>query len=624
MTAAPWYPDSNGTGAGYIAPGAVLAGRYEIGHEIGRGGYSVVYRARDRALDAEVAVKLLVPPPASAALARERMRREALAVRGLAHANIVGVHDYLEDGPWSFVIMELVAGPDLARRVASRGPLTGEETVVVGQGIATALSAAHRRGILHRDVKPQNILLDPTGIARLTDFGSAHLDGQASVTQTGGLVGTLLFAAPEVLAGERGDARSDIYALGMTLYYALTGDLPPRPSLHLPPPSLPDGHRPSAGRSGIAGWLDEVVACATSALPGDRFPSAASLLDALSRHDPLERPHAAIGLSGAQPCPLCGAEDRLGMGLCLECAAVSGERADSVIFVQRGVSPGETSLVLERLRTLAGSEAAAGELSLVASGRRALARVPGRHAARVIDRLSALDIPARAGRRWTPLPLPFFATLGMMAVTGGAAGILAAPPLLWSTPVLVAALWLEGRRQARRPLLRPGRPKVLLPPALHRELARAMDQLPPGPGRSLLADIIRTAAVAFQRMGPEADPGGIRESLDGLLRLSADVARHLSELDQTLARLTRQRNQQVLPVPRLSTAISQCERARDTLVQRLLDVITLLSQLRHQAADSPMAAGRTLASMTAELDAAVRRRADASREIELLLSGRSS
>jgi len=225
------------SGPGYLAPGALLRGRYEIGRELGRGGYSVVYLARDRELDTEVALKLLVPPPAAAKVARERMRREVQAVRGLSHANIVAVYDFLEEGPWSFIVMEYVRGPDLQVRVSERGPLDADAAVRLGRDVAAALAAAHRRGILHRDVKPQNILLDPDGRARLTDFGSAKLDGQLGVTGSGTLAGTLAYTAPEVLAGRRGDARADVYALGLTLYYALTGDLPARSSPHLPPTS---------------------------------------------------------------------------------------------------------------------------------------------------------------------------------------------------------------------------------------------------------------------------------------------------------------------------------------------------------------------------------------------------
>ena len=185
------------TAPGYLAAGALLRGRYEIVREIGRGGYSVVYLARDRELDSEVALKLLVPPPAAAHVARERMRREVQAVRGLSHANIVAVFDFLEEGPWSFIVMEYVRGPDLQVRVGERGRLDADAAVRLGRDVAGALAAAHRRGILHRDVKPQNVLLDPDGRARLTDFGSAKLDGQLGVTGSGTLAGTLAYTAPE-------------------------------------------------------------------------------------------------------------------------------------------------------------------------------------------------------------------------------------------------------------------------------------------------------------------------------------------------------------------------------------------------------------------------------------------
>ena len=116
----------------YLSPGTLLRDRWEIGRELGRGGYSVVYLARDRQLGGEVALKLLVPPPAAAEIARERMRREVQAVRGLSHENIVAVYDFVEEGPWSFILMEYVAGPDLQVRIRDRGPLTADEVVRLG------------------------------------------------------------------------------------------------------------------------------------------------------------------------------------------------------------------------------------------------------------------------------------------------------------------------------------------------------------------------------------------------------------------------------------------------------------------------------------------------------------
>jgi len=240
----------------YLAQGTCLAGRYTIHREIGRGGHSVVYAAHDSQLDTDVAVKLLVPPPATLELARARLRREVLAVRHLTHEHIVPIYDYLTEGPWQFVVMRLVDGQDLEVRVRERGPVPADEAASLAESIASALTLAHQEGILHRDVKPRNILIEKSGKALLTDFGSARILNQGTMTETGGLVGTLAYSAPELMAGHRADARSDVYALGLTLYYALTGRLPAQGSPHLPPGARPRGTTPALRTSDCrSGWM---------------------------------------------------------------------------------------------------------------------------------------------------------------------------------------------------------------------------------------------------------------------------------------------------------------------------------------------------------------------------------
>ena len=275
-----------------------------------RGGVSVVYAARDRQVGQDVALKLLVPSPATANQARERMRREVHAVRRLVHPNIVAVFDFVEDGPYGAVIMELVDGEDLERRVRRSGPLSPDDATRVGTEVAAALAAAHRHSVLHRDVKPQNILLERDGRARLTDFGSARMDGETTITRTGAIVGTLAYMAPEVVAGRRGDARSDVFALGMTLFHAVAGRLPDRPSPHLPVPAAPSGYTPITLAPDVPVWLAHVIARATSGDPCDRYPTPTALADALTHRDA----RAAAGLAAVsyQTCVLCGAPDVLG------------------------------------------------------------------------------------------------------------------------------------------------------------------------------------------------------------------------------------------------------------------------------------------------------------------------
>jgi len=451
-------------GPGYLAPGALLRGRYEIGRELGRGGYSVVYLARDRELDTEVALKLLVPPPAAAKVARERMRREVQAVRGLSHANIVAVYDFLEEGPWSFIVMEYVRGPDLQVRVSERGPLDADAAVRLGRDVAAALAAAHRRGILHRDVKPQNILLDPDGRARLTDFGSAKLDGQLGVTGSGTLAGTLAYTAPEVLAGRRGDARADVYALGLTLYYALTGDLPARGSPHLPPTSSPEGFRPRPGAPAAPAWLDDVVAHATAAAAEDRFPTAASLDEALAR------PGAAAGLlmNGAGACVLCAGPDPLALGLCPACGG-STEAADTLVFLRREARPSDRRAAALRLaRALPEMDRASAQAAAV--GERPVFRVPRAGVQRLVQELERREVAVRtvpASRAWSALPAKAWLTAGA-AVTAGTVAGAAMPFLLWTSPIIGSLVLIGARRDARTPLVSPPSREASLPPALER------------------------------------------------------------------------------------------------------------------------------------------------------------
>ena len=210
----------------FLALQELLAGRYSIERELGRGGMGIVLLARDVALDRPVAIKLLPPHLATRPDERERFLQEARTAAGLAHPNIVPIHLVEARGELVFFVMGFVDGETLRDRVERAGPLPPRLATKLLQEVAWALGAAHQRGVIHRDVKPDNIMIErATERAVVTDFGIA-LGRRAAETGGGAITGTARYMSPEQACGERVDARSDLYSLGATFFYALTGRAP--------------------------------------------------------------------------------------------------------------------------------------------------------------------------------------------------------------------------------------------------------------------------------------------------------------------------------------------------------------------------------------------------------------
>ena len=282
----------------------VLDSRFELGNELGRGGMAEVFEATDLRLGRRVAVKLLsleLRDPG----ARQRFEREARALSGLVHPNAIVIFDAGLDGDQPYLVMELVEGPTLAEHLRTRGVLSVRSSTTIATHVLAALGAAHDRGIVHRDVKPSNILLGSDGRARLADFGIAKslADAGADLTATGQVIGTASYLAPEVAIGEPSVPASDLYSVGVVLFEMLTGDVPLRgaspmetllarssaaaPSMRLLRPDVPVS-------------LDAAIARALDRDPARRFASAAGMRDALTTTDaaltlPLEpaRPRAS-------------------------------------------------------------------------------------------------------------------------------------------------------------------------------------------------------------------------------------------------------------------------------------------------------------------------------------------
>lgn len=207
-------------------PGELIGDRYELGRQLGSGGMARVYLGHDRLLDRRVAIKVLSEPYASDPQFVERFRREASHAAGLNHPNIVAVYDRGEvDGSY-FIVMEYLAGPDLKQVIRQRAPLPPLEAIDDTQQILAALGAAHRRDVIHRDVKPQNVLVAEDGHLKVTDFGIARAGAEADMTEAGSVIGTAQYLSPEQARGDEVTAASDCYAVGIVLYEMLTGRVP--------------------------------------------------------------------------------------------------------------------------------------------------------------------------------------------------------------------------------------------------------------------------------------------------------------------------------------------------------------------------------------------------------------
>src|ERR1700722_2017083 len=206
--------------------GTTMGGRYRLESRIGSGGMSTVYRAHDETLERWVAIKVMNREVATDSDQLERFRREARAVARLSHPNIVHVIDAGEDDQRPYIVFEYIEGENLKERIRRVGPLPIPEAVAYSIEIARALGAAHASHIVHRDVKSQNVLIDPEGTAKVTDFGIARTLEEDGLTDDGRVLGTTDYVSPEQALGHAVTGQSDLYSLGIVLYEMLTGDVP--------------------------------------------------------------------------------------------------------------------------------------------------------------------------------------------------------------------------------------------------------------------------------------------------------------------------------------------------------------------------------------------------------------
>lgn len=261
--------------------GTVLSDRYRLESKLGSGGMSTVYLARDETLERLVAVKVLHREVSDRPDQIERFRREARAVAQLSHPNVVGVIDAGEDGGYPYIVFEYVEGETLKQRIGRLGRLPLDEAAAYAIETGRGLAAAHARSLVHRDVKPQNVLIDSEGRAKVTDFGIARSLDTAGLTATGRVLGTTDYVSPEQAMGHAVDARSDIYSLGVVLYEMLIGDVPFHADTQVGvamkhvQQALPDVQRK---RPEISAALAAVVDASVAKDPDHRYPHMQAML----------------------------------------------------------------------------------------------------------------------------------------------------------------------------------------------------------------------------------------------------------------------------------------------------------------------------------------------------------
>jgi serine/threonine-protein kinase len=293
----------------------ILAGRYELTRKIGSGGMGTVWSARDTTLGREVAVKVLHEGLAQDTAFGERFRLEARNAARLAHPNVAAVYDTGDDEGVPFIVMELVDGESLHARIQREGPLPVRDTVSITRRILAALGHAHDRGLVHRDMKPANVLLTGGGGVKVVDFGIAKVAGGADITRTGALLGTAAYLSPEQAMGHEATHRSDLYALGCLMHAALIGeppfggDTPVAVAMRHTRDAVPPirSRRPDAPPE-----VEAVVMRALEKEPSRRYASAAEMAAALEAAGPeatLPAGAPTVVMAASQPTtPLAGTE----------------------------------------------------------------------------------------------------------------------------------------------------------------------------------------------------------------------------------------------------------------------------------------------------------------------------
>jgi len=405
-----------------------------------------------------------------------------------------------------------------------------------------------------------------------------------------------------------------VYALGVTLYYALTAALPERPGDRGGKTPRSEGLRPRARRPDVPVWLDAVVGRATAADPADRFASVGLMATALALRD--DEADIAPVVPGKERCALCHAVEPFGIGICPRCARRSGAGDDVLVFLERTTAGPARRAVEDALDERIGGDASAVARGDAATGARPLMRIPLDAAPRVLELLEAHGLPARTeprkALRRAAVPRPVVILAGVVAVTGSTLGLAAATPvLLITSPLVAGGLVALAAALRRTPVWNPpAAGRSSLPEDAERAAVRTLAALPAGAARSLFVDLLRRAkAVTVDLRG---------EQVGSLIVAACGAARDLAALEQHLAAFDARRDRLADASAQWLDALSRCEQGRDLLTQRLLEASAALSGWQARVLDGE--GTDALASLTRDLDAEGRRQEAAAREVAELLA----
>lgn len=288
----------------------LLAGRYELIEKIGDGGMAVVYKAKDRLLNRYVAIKILRPEFTKDAQFIESFKKESQAAAGLQHPNIVNVYDVGKDGNIYFIVMELIDGRPLSEVIEENAPLDYKTVIEIGKQVAAALSLAHKNHIIHRDVKPHNIMITKDGTAKLADFGIAKAVSNSTIInkdEGGQIMGSVHYFSPEQARGKYVDEKSDVYSLGIVLYEMLTGQVPfdGENAVQIALMHMNDEIKPPSQLvGGVPPALEKIILKATDKYQNNRYSNADELYEELSGVDFLSKRVGDSVLLGSKKPPV--------------------------------------------------------------------------------------------------------------------------------------------------------------------------------------------------------------------------------------------------------------------------------------------------------------------------------